>query len=154
MKSNNKVLLAVDDSDASTRAVRYTADVLRKADVLIRILHVLEPLPPKLLEFSGEENPRRERQASDELQQRRYEWIQKAEEQAKPIIERAKSALVESGIAAETIEAEFWVPTSNENPALEILEVARTNGFGTVILGRNSFPWLREVFQRHAADEI
>ncbi len=35
----------------------------------------------------------------------------------------------------------------------DIMEAGRVKKCNTVVLGRKSFSWLKEIFQRHVADE-
>ncbi len=36
----------------------------------------------------------------------------------------------------------------------DILDVARDKKYDTVVFGRRSFSWLKEMFHRHVADEL
>ncbi len=64
------LLLVIDESPASVRAVEYTGNLLRRRQGFrIHLLHPLPPLPPELLEFGGAENPRKEQALENELRQ-------------------------------------------------------------------------------------
>ncbi|HEY1266037.1 MAG TPA: universal stress protein, partial [Candidatus Binatia bacterium] len=61
MNRNKRILVVVDDSKASMRAVEYVADIIKgKRDFTICLLRVLGPLPLELTEFGGAEDPQRE----------------------------------------------------------------------------------------------
>ena len=53
-----KILVAVDESENSHRAVQYVGVLLRETpNVTITLFHVLKPMPRELLEHGGSENP-------------------------------------------------------------------------------------------------
>lgn len=111
MNKRKKILLALDSSDASMRAVNYIADVIGgNANYHVRLLHVLDPLPPKLREFRGSENPQKEEGLEEELRQRTEQWIAQSEHQWQPTLEKARSMLKRAGVPANAIETEFWCP--------------------------------------------
>ena len=46
----SRILIAVDDSEHSARALRYVGSLLRDArTVQVALFHVLRPMPPELL---------------------------------------------------------------------------------------------------------
>ena len=58
MSDKQRMLVAVDDSDASRRTVSYVAAFLAGcADISVRLLHVLPHLPPKTLKWGGTADP-------------------------------------------------------------------------------------------------
>ena len=51
---NKHILIAVDNTEASHRAVHYVAAMLGgRRGFHVRLLHVLPPFPPELLECGG-----------------------------------------------------------------------------------------------------
>ena len=57
--SVSRILVAVDDSEHSGRALRYVGTLLRDTrDVRVTLFHVLKPMPRELLEHGGSEDPR------------------------------------------------------------------------------------------------
>ena len=61
MKRTKRILVAVDDSKASMRAVSYVASIIQaRRKYAVCLLHVLRPLPPELMEFGGSEDPEEE----------------------------------------------------------------------------------------------
>jgi nucleotide-binding universal stress UspA family protein len=155
MYASKKILVAVDDSEASTRAVRYVGSIVgRKRGFVARLLHVLNPLPPELREFRGAENGNEEVKLEGELIEKQEPLIARSESEAWPALERAKSILKKAGMPAEAIETEFWESVSRGDLANDILEVGRLNDCGTIVVGRESFSWLREMFHHHVADEL
>ena len=56
----SRILVAVDGSEHSARALRYVGTLLRDTrDVQITLFHVLKPMPRELLEHGGSEVPAR-----------------------------------------------------------------------------------------------
>jgi K+-sensing histidine kinase KdpD len=51
-------------------------------------------------------------------------------------------------------ETQLATSLNGEAVATSILEAARANRCGTVVIGRESFPWLKELFQHHMGDEL
>jgi nucleotide-binding universal stress UspA family protein len=155
MHSNKKILVAVDDSEASTRAVRYVASIIgKKRGFVARLLHVLDPLPPAFREFGGAENGTEEVRLERELRDKQEPLIARSESEAWPALERGKSILKNAGMPAGAIETEFWESVNRGDLANDILEVGRLNQCGTIVVGRESFSWLREIFHHHVADEL
>ena len=66
----SRILIAVDGSEHSARALRYVGTLLRDArDVQVTLFHVLKPMPRELLEHGGSEDPAEEIRLAKELQQ-------------------------------------------------------------------------------------
>ena len=56
MLAPHRLLLAIDDTAATERAVAYVANVARgNPEFHVRLFHVLPPIPPGLLEHGGHE---------------------------------------------------------------------------------------------------
>jgi len=115
---------------------------------------VLDPLPPQFTEFRGAENGREEARLERELVEKQELVIVKSEKEAWPTLERAKSILRKAGMSAEAIETEFWVSVNRGDLTHDILEAARLSDCCTIVVGRESFSWLRELFHHHVADEL
>jgi hypothetical protein len=62
LNRNKRILVAVDNSKASMRAVNYVANIIAgMRDFTVCLLHVPGPLPPELREFGRSEDPRGKR---------------------------------------------------------------------------------------------
>ncbi|WHZ14682.1 MAG: hypothetical protein OJF52_001522 [Nitrospira sp.] len=67
-----KILVAVDDSKDSTRAVKYVGRLLRTVSrASVTLFHVLNPLLPILREHGGSEDPVREEALGKQLRKDR-----------------------------------------------------------------------------------
>src|SRR5438093_9703499 len=61
MSNAKHILIAVDDSEASYRAVTYVGSIIGGCEGFrVCLLHALSPLPRELLEFGGSEDPQQE----------------------------------------------------------------------------------------------
>jgi nucleotide-binding universal stress UspA family protein len=142
------VVVAIDDSEASERALAYAGSVLRNADgVMIYPLHVLGPVPPELGGASGATptESQRDIQAA---------WMTAARADARPLLERARSALENCGIPADAIKPRTTEVSSGDDVAEAIVIGARSLGCGTVVVGRDSISWVPQLFYRHIAETV
>jgi nucleotide-binding universal stress UspA family protein len=155
MGLDKNILLAVDESEETTRVVQYVADVIgNRKDFRIRLFHVLPPLPAALLEFGSSENAERERSLDRKTEAQRDEWLGAAEEATQPVFEKAKDILETAGVPTECLETQFGISVNQGDVMTDILEEARENDFGTIVVGRQSFSPLKELFEHHLADEL
>ncbi len=154
MSKSKHILLAIDDSEASMRAVRYVAGVLGgKRDIRIRLFHVA-PFPPKMLEFGGTEDPKHERQLKEQLDLVQDRWSGKVEQAMQPVFERATSILRRGRIPAAAIETELAMASPEEGVAPKILDTARRHRCGTIVVGQESISWLQKFFEYQVTDEL
>ena len=114
-----RILVAVDESENSNRAVKYVGSLLREtSDTAVTLFHVLKPMPRGLLEHGGSENPAAEAQLSEQLRRDQEAWIRQEAERECPFLIKAFETLTQSGFdrsrvalrsAMRTISPEiFW----------------------------------------------
>lgn len=155
MNRKKRILVAVDGSKDSLRAVNYVANIIEgKRDFTICLLHVLGPIPPELTEFGGAEDPRREEELEKELENKRNRWIERSKTKALPLLNKAKSIFKKSRLPVKAIETEFWIDSNHEGLTADIMEAGRLKRCNTIVVGRKSFSWLKDLFQHHVADEL
>lgn len=66
----SRILIAVDGSEHSARALYYVGTLLRETrDVQVTLFHVLKPMPRDLLEHGGSEDPAEEVRLAKKLQE-------------------------------------------------------------------------------------
>jgi hypothetical protein len=111
-------------------------------------------MPPELQEFPGGEDPQQETALENQLKEKQNRWGQDAQKGAVPLIEQAQFLLQQAGVAPERIESRLLVLLHREDLIDEIIKTAGERGCDTIIMGRNSFPWLKELFVEHLGDEI
>jgi nucleotide-binding universal stress UspA family protein len=155
MKVTKHLLVAVDDSEASQRAVSYVAQMLEgRGDVRILLLHVPAPVPPQLLEFGGAEDPAQEQRGEARLKAAQARWMAEVNEAVQPLFARAQAVLRAAHIAEDAVQTQLAVPHADERLETSILEAAQAHACDTVVVGRESFSWLRELFQAHVAESL
>ena len=93
-----RILLAVDESENSDRAVKYVGSLLRRTpETAVTLFHVLKPMPRELLEHGGSENPAAEAQLGQQLRKQQEDWIQREGESESQVLKKACETLTQSG---------------------------------------------------------
>jgi nucleotide-binding universal stress UspA family protein len=147
-----RILLAVDDSENSHRAVRYVGSLLHQtSDVDVTIFHVLKPMPRELLEHGGSENPAAEAQLGAQLHHEQEAWIQKEQESECHVLKNAYETLKQSGFDMSRVTLTFG---HDDNVARNILEVARSGHHETIVLGRRGMSRIKRFFVGGVTDEL
>ncbi|HXX73516.1 MAG TPA: universal stress protein [Nitrospiraceae bacterium] len=155
MGRTNKILIAVDDSEASMKAVTYVSKLVRgRESIHVCLFHVLPPIPPKLLEFGGAEDPQQEARLSAELKTAQAEWLEKAKNAAQPSLEAAQIILKDHGLSQHRISTRFSSSIHKPDVVREVLEAAKESHCGTVVVGRHRLPWVEDIFYRHTGEEL
>lgn len=146
-----RILVGVDGSAASERAVAYVARLAgRDPACHVHLFNVVEPVEPTWNAMRGdlETDPGA---VSDPAEAR---LIEEAKKRTRPVLERMTEVLRRAGVPSERIEGS-WVTAAREDSfSYEILQLARTRGFGTVVVGRSALPWYRELFHPHLGEQL
>jgi nucleotide-binding universal stress UspA family protein len=155
MNANKNILVAIDDSEASDRAIDYVAQIVGGGrGFYILLLHVPAPMPPQLLEHGGAENPAQAQRAQAELRTAQGELLDEMATMVESIFARAQARLHEAHIPEESIKTELFMPPAEQSLDRSILQAAHAHDCHTVVVGREAFSWLRELFQGHVADKL
>jgi len=155
MNRTEKFLIAVEESAASLKAVSYVSQILRgRTDVHVRLLHVLPPIPPGFLEFGGAEHPQLEQRLSGELRKDQARWIETAKLNAQASLDRALTVLIKGGLSPNKVSASFSSPIHRPDVAHEILQTAQTWKCGTLVVGRHTRSWIREIRSTHVGEDL
>jgi K+-sensing histidine kinase KdpD len=109
---------------------------------------------PQLLEFGGAEHPTQEQRADAELSADRTAWVAEVTRAVQPIFARAKTRLRAAHMAEEAIKTELFIPPGEQRLEASIMEAARAHDCRTVVVGREAFSWVKELFQAHVADKL
>lgn len=155
-----RLLVAVDDSEVSRRVAAYVAHLVTGCrDCRVRLVHILPPVPPELLEHGGAGDAETERQLEERMHVEREGWIERAREDANRMFDSVRQILVDGGVPDEIIEIETFVDrieilSEVDEVASDLLEVARSEDFGTIVIGRTHHSRWRELFRRHVSDEL
>jgi len=138
---SQKVLLAVDASENSRKAVGYAAPFLAESGAEITLCHVVRAfLPtfgPDLIGSSGavEEN----------LMERLREGIRR-------MFDSYKDCLGGAGVGPEKISTVCKMESYSR--AAEILKTAREGGYGTIVMGRRGISVVREFLMGRVTTKV
>lgn len=137
------------------KAVTYVSEIINgRQNIRICLFHVLPPIPPKLLEYGGAEDPHTERRLSEELKTAQAQWIDTAKTAAEDSLKIAQTILVEHCVSQHRISTGFSSSIHKPNVVREILEAASRWHCGTIVVGRHRLPWVEELFYRHTGEEL
>jgi len=152
MSVAGRVLLAVDESENSHRVVQYVGSLLsRTPDAVITLFHVLKPMPRRLLEHGGSENPAVEAQLSVQLRHEQDAWIQKERESECHVLKQACETLAQSGFDMKRVRVKYG---HDDNIARNILEEARSGHHDTIAVGRQGISRIKQIFGGGTTDHI
>ena len=144
---NTKLLVVVDESPATKRALEYVAQVAsRRRDFRVCLAHALPSPPPELVEFRGAEK--------DRLRAYKRRWISVVEMTEQRALDRANAVLRRGGVAEKAIEAHYCNLVDASRATQEILRLARLRKCDTVVIGRKSLSWLGELIHGDPAEEL
>jgi nucleotide-binding universal stress UspA family protein len=151
MSVRHNILIAVDDSGATDRALTYVASIIgTHRHFRAHLVHVA-PILPKLLEFGGNENGQLEENREAEIAEARARYL---EDLVQSAFAKARAILQHPGVAVGAVKTHVVSTISGEDVIRNLLEVAQTNTCDTIVVGRQSHSWLRELVQHHLADEL
>ena len=145
-----KILVAVDGSETSTRAVEYVGEIVRGCEGIdITLYHVLE-VSPLFVEHGGGEA------SWKQLQEEREEWEKgKREQIEREIFAPAKQMLKEKGIREDVIEIQTKLAEdAHPDVALAIIQEVKEGGYGTVVLGKRGITMLKEFMFGSVASKV
>jgi len=155
MSNAKHILIAVDDSEASCRAVAYVGSIIGGGEGFrVCLLHALPPLPRELLEFGGSEDPRQEELEEACVQTDQARWIEAVAQAAEPVFTRAKHMLHEACVPEDAVETQIVDTVNTQDTVLDILETAHARHCGTVVVGRKSYHGLEALMKSHISDEL
>ena len=155
MDNTHKILLAIEDSEASMKAAAYVAQMVRgREEIHICLFHALPPIPPRLLEFGGTEDPQEEQTLRTELKSAQTQWIEKAKDAVRPTITRAQAILQDHGVSQHRISTHFSHTIHKLDIVQEIFNAAKQAHCGTIVVGRHRLPWVQELFHHHTGEEL
>ena len=155
MNNATNMLIAIDDSAASYRAVTYVGSIMGgREDCRVCLLHASPPLPRELLEFGGSSDPQHEAQEEARIHAEQARWLEAARHAAEPVFTRAKRLLHEAGVLADAVETQMTATVHTQDIVLDMLEAARAQQCGTVVVGRESLHGLRALLTSHLSETL
>jgi nucleotide-binding universal stress UspA family protein len=139
--TSNRVLVAVDSSDNSLRAVDHVGFMLAGTDSPVTLFHTMRHLrrfvPQEVLEEAPE---------LEEL------WKTKAGQEIEPFMKKAKQILLRAGLNESQITKK--VVDGSRSAASDILDEARNNGYGTIVMGRRGLSGVKEFFMGSVSSKV
>ena len=150
------ILLAVDHSDASRKAVDFAGEVLGKTDsggIAVTLLHVVESLPDYLLNRVTDENvSSADKQVADE-------WTENDRAKGEELLAESKRHLVDQGVGETTIETKLLVKSGTPEArkvvaALAIIEQMKQGPYDVVCLVRRGFAAAAGSFLGSVAEKV
>jgi nucleotide-binding universal stress UspA family protein len=150
-----RLLLAVDDSTPSKRAVTYIGKLLgRRRGFRVSVVYVLPELPPSLLEHGGAGDPETEERLTASLHVERKRWIAQQKQQAQPIIENATRTLRSAGLTSRSLDIRFCGPSNQGAVAEELLQLARAKRYHTIVVARHPRSWLSHLLAADLREKL
>jgi len=144
---NTKILVVVDESPATTKALTYVAQMAAgRSNFRVCLAHGLLAPPPELVEFRGAEKKR--------LAAYKSRWISSEEMTEQRALKRANAVLRRAGVAGAAIEAHYCYLVDGSRATREILGFARSRKCDTVVIGRKSLSWLGDLIHGDPAEEL
>jgi nucleotide-binding universal stress UspA family protein len=147
-----RILLAVDESENSHRAIEYVGSLLhRTPEVAVTLFHVLKPMPRELLEHGGSENPTAEAQLGERLRNEQDAWIRKEEESESHLLKKACDTLTQFGFDRSQVALKIG---HEDDIAGNILEEARNGKHETIVVGRHGTSRVKRLFGGGVTDQL
>ncbi|HTK76619.1 MAG TPA: universal stress protein [Gemmataceae bacterium] len=153
MQNSKRILVALDASPASRRAVNYVADLVGGEQGFDVALVHLE-LPPRMLEWGGSDDPEIEERVSEERERAYLEKEREAVEDGQALLRRLQRPLIEHKVDVTARLVRFDEPLDPKNIAHDVLKIAREKNYRTVAVGRHCFFGLRRLFGIHVGEEL
>ncbi|MGH9738790.1 MAG: universal stress protein [Candidatus Acidiferrales bacterium] len=152
---DTRLLIVLDDSVTSRRAVKYVGKFVgKRRGFRICLVHVLPPLPPEFLEHGGSGYPEKEARVAVDLKAQQRHWISAAKKKAQTGLDVARATLRKAGLSAGAVQTLFCEPGEGPDTAEVILNMARGCHCRTVVVGRRSVSWLHELFSQELSEEL
>jgi nucleotide-binding universal stress UspA family protein len=147
-----RILVAVDESENSLRAVQYVGALLRRTpEVVVTLFHVLKPMPRGLLEHGGSENPAAEARLGEQLRRDQEAWIRQEAESECPFLITAFETLAQSGFDRNRVVLRIG---HEDDVARNILEEAQSGKHGTIVVGRHGSSGMKRLFGGGVTDQL
>lgn len=131
------ILLPIDDSDASKKAVGFVGRTLGQRqgdDVTVTLFHAVESLPRFIASRAGDGG-------ADEFQRVAEQWYETAQAGGDALLERHKQALIEAGVPAAAIETKLHVEPARPGAgkvavAIAVIQEMKSGPYSVICLGR------------------
>jgi nucleotide-binding universal stress UspA family protein len=143
-----KYLVAMDGSDEAMRAVDYVGTMLAGSDCTVTLFHVLRGLEFLSLGFEGAFVPSPEVLGGEEIKAE----FQRAEEAIKTVCNQAIDRLEQAGLKGDQINTK--IVSGAASRAKAIVEEAKNEGYGTIVVGRRGLSRVEEFFMGRVSSKV
>jgi len=148
-QQRGKVLLPMDVSEGSMRAVRYVADMLESSSGMeVTLLHVIRGLDIFQQVFGISFMPSHE---EDWVEQAEKE-MEAAAKEMEPVFEEAGNRLIQAGIQCKPENCRILQGAASRAGA--IVEEAERGGFDTIVVGRRGISKVQEFFMGRVSNKV
>jgi len=149
------LLVVVDATEASTRALRYVGAILRRQNRMdVHLAYIASRVPARLLESGGSELPDREEQLQADLRLAQRRWMAVADAKPDQVLRAAHAALRRAGVTTARIHRCVSSPLDIRTVADEVLLLARERQCRTVVVGHSAHSWFRGLSGGHLAEQL
>ncbi|HJT71755.1 MAG TPA: universal stress protein [Terriglobales bacterium] len=153
--TGKEVLVILDDSPSSSRAVRYAGRIMEKSrGFRTCLVHLLPSLPPELLEHGGAQNPDKEGEVEAELKSEQEKWLGSAKKAAQQSLERAEGILRDAGQPKKSIQLLIGEAGDGKEAAERVFELAEKCKCHTIVVGRELASRLHSCFSTELPEEL
>jgi nucleotide-binding universal stress UspA family protein len=144
-----KMLIAIDGSESSFRAVEYAASQFAGAgDLHMTLLHVL-PYPPAPLWDDGHIPTKEEKEEREMAIER---WLAGQHVKSEPMFDKAISILSRHGIPTERIRKKMI--SDSIDVAASIIEETAGGGYQTLVLGRRGLSAVKKFLMGSVTSKV
>ena len=149
------LLVVIDESEASKRAVSYVARIIgRRRGFKVCLARTLPEIQAALIEHGGAENPEQEEKLEAGMHSEQRQWILAAKEKAQPALTSASAVLRKAGLTASSISERFCYPADGRSRGDEILELASEQKCHTIVVGSESLTRWRQLLGNDPVEEL
>ena len=138
---SKKMLLAVDSSKNSRKAVDYVGRFAADADGELTLFHVVRTVSLGFVDDLVVRDESTERQLLEEM-----------DRDIPRMFSSYKDSLVKSGVVADRISSKSVLHSTSR--AGEILREAREGGYGTIVMGRRGLSKVREFLMGRVTSKV
>jgi nucleotide-binding universal stress UspA family protein len=144
-----KYLVAMDGSDEAMRAVDYVGTMLAGSECAVTLFHVLRSFEFLSLGFEGAFVPSPEVLGGEEEIKAEF---QREEEAIKTVCNEAQDRLEKAGLKRDQINTK--IVTGAASRAKAIVEEAKKEGYGTIVVGRRGLSRVEEFFMGRVSSKV
>lgn len=146
--SADKILVAVDGSEGSMHAVDYVGRMLGGSGPAVTLMNVIRSLDL----FGSQAGAPGYSEQEKDLQDVGRLQLRKMKEEMMVVLDEAKRRLVAAGGNPERIDTRIITDVSSR--AGVIVELARKEGYGTIVVGRRGLSKVQEFFMGRVSNKV